>query len=120
MNRSTVQTLLPEQVAKLPQWAQKHIDNLHMRLMEVVQAFDEINGPPTPICVDPYSDHVRYLPEGSKVQFQIGGEQIQVQADHIWCHGHREQVLAIHSTQRLLITPASSNVAHVKTDTVQP
>lgn len=64
----------PEQLERLPKWAQEHIHFLTRRLAESEAAFKEATvsaGPDSAIIINPYSDHLFALTGRPNIAYNV-------------------------------------------------
>lgn len=105
-------------VAKLPQWAQRHIHFLEREILEARAHVEEIQRGPadTDTLVDAYTEHPTRLPRSARVRFLLGDEY----GDYIDVHTTErrpgQRVIELHGGTLLIIRPLSGNLASVELD----
>lgn len=102
-----------EQMAKLPQWAQRHIERLNMQIANLESARDQQT--PTRVILDPY-DGQRYIDEGTLVRFQMpGGKRhldCSLREPHNLSLGDRS-ALSVSADSMLTILPGAANTVYI-------
>lgn len=105
-------------VAKLPKWAQRHIEHLERQLIAAEQRIEEgqRGSDDTDTIVDAYGDHPFRLPKHARVRFILGPDY----GDHIEVHTTErrrgQRVVELHGGGMLVIRPLSGNLASAELD----
>lgn len=115
-------TPTPEQIAKLPKWAQDYIRALRHQLSDAVGTLDDA-APSDVFYTEPVSFRYRPLPPGSSVTFtpnvskQPGNYlDIRVSKERI---SHRDgSTLSIQGAHHLTVSPRAANVVWVTGDDI--
>lgn len=103
-----------ERVAKLPRWAQQHIEILERDLAEAEKRIEAAQRGPedTDTIARIHADHPLHLPAGTTVRFQLGagyGEYIDCRIEE---RRGGQKCLEIHGGEMLLLRPMSGNLAN--------
>lgn len=115
-------TIKPEQLDKLPQWAQDHIwylERRHLEDREFIRRACE-GDPDSNVRVHDYVHPDRMLPENSLVDFYTGEKRTDRYADVISVHHAGDARDEVEITayaarrKRLAVTPSNGNVIRVK------
>ena len=102
-------------LAKLPRWAQQHIENLERDLVEVTNRVEAAQRGPvdTDTIADAYSDHPLRLAQGARVRFQLGPDYDEQIVCHVSERRGGQKCLEIHGGDMLVIRPMSGNLVNV-------
>lgn len=106
-------------IAKLPHWAQRQISSLKKRAASWKRAAlaCTVEGASDVMLIDGIESHS--LPPGSSVRFVIDGNHIDVRSstsEGRRSSQHPDNVLIVSSSGRMSVLPASSNLAHIRTE----
>jgi hypothetical protein len=103
----------PEQIAKLPKWAQEHIRHLEMIVRERGQHIADMNGQNegTDTFVDNFGDASRRfnLPKGERITFALGPEHWNAIDVHLDRHLGQQFLQIRGRDTRIAVEPTSNN-----------
>lgn len=101
-----------EKIAKLPQWAQRHIKSLQEKNDKLIAL---LNGEEeSDITADLYTEGcTRYIPERSTIRFKVsGGLWVEIRLRKQDNYG---KVLEVYTSDQAIVLPEATNHFHIVT-----